>query len=249
MRIAVAGGTGVVGRHTVEAVRAAGHEPVVLARSTGVDLLTGAGLDDALAGVQVVVDVSNVATTRSRAVEFFETTTRRLLAAGERAGIRQLVVLSIVGVDRVDHGYYAGKLRQEELVLAGPLPAGVLRATQFHEFAGQVLAQTRGPVAAVPRMRVQPVAAREVGSALAALAVGPPAGPVAELAGPQVHELPDLARRLLRARGERRRVLPVRLPGPAGRGMADGGLLPSGPGPRGRQTFDQWLAEQAAAAA
>lgn len=248
MRIAVAGGTGVVGRCTVQAVRAAGHEAVVLARSTGADLLTGAGLEQALAGADAVVDVSNVATTRrSAAVTFFETATRHLLAAAERAGIRHLVVLSIVGVDRVDYGYYAGKLCQEELVLAGPVPGSVLRATQFHEFAGQLLGRTRGPLALVPRMQVQPVAAREVGAALAALAAAGPVGMAAELAGPQVHELPDLARRLLRAEGERRVVLPVRVPGAAGRAMAAGGLLPTGDGPRGVLTFDQWLAESVTA--
>ena len=154
-RIAVAGGTGVVGRHVVEALAAAGCEPVVLARSTGVDLVSGAGLDAALTGARAVVDVSNVATQRrSASVGFFTAATSALLAAGARAGVRHHVVLSIVGVDRVDTGYYAGKRRQEELVLAGGVPATVLRATQFHEFADQVLAIARGPVAPVPSMRV-----------------------------------------------------------------------------------------------
>ena len=139
-RIAVAGGTGVVGRHVVEALAAAGCEPVVLARSTGVDLSRAAGLDATLTGVRAVVDVSNVVTQRrAAAVGFFTATTSALLTAGARAGVRHHVVLSIVGVDRIDTGYYAGKRAQEELVLAGDVPATVLRATQFHEFAGQVL--------------------------------------------------------------------------------------------------------------
>ena len=241
-RVAVAGGTGVVGRHVVAALAAAGCEPVVLARSTGIDLVRGAGLDDALRGVGAVVDVSNVATQRrSAAVGFFTAATSALLAAGARAGVRHHVVLSIVGVDRVDTGYYAGKRAQEELVLAGDVPATVLRATQFHEFAEQVLAIVGGPVAPVPRMRVQPVAAREVGAHLAELVLGPPRGQAPELAGPEVHELSDLVRRLLRARGSRRRVLPLQGPTAASRAAVGGALLPTGPGPRGLQTFDAWL--------
>ncbi len=125
----------------------------------------------------------------------------------------------------------------------------MLRATQFHEFAGQVLDRSRGPVAVVPRMRLQPVAAREVAAALADRAMRAPIGLAAELAGPVEHELVDLARRLLQARGTRRAVLPMRLPGAAGRAMAGGALLPTRPGPHGNQTFDAWLAEQQEAAA
>lgn len=241
-RVAVAGGTGLVGRYVVAALAAAGLEPVVLARSRGVDLTTGAGLDDALTDVATVVDVSNVPTARRReAIDFFTTATGRLLASGERAGVRHHVVLSIVGVDRVDRGYYAGKRAQEELALAGPVPATVLRATQFHEFPGQILSRTHGPVAWVPQARIQPIAAREVAQALAELALGEAVGRAPDLAGPEEHDLVDLARRLLRARGPRRVVLPVRPPGAAGRAMARGALLPTGPGPRGTQTFDAWL--------
>ena len=242
-RIAVAGGTGVVGRHVVEAVRAAGREPVVLARSRGFDLVSGAGLDGALRGVQAVIDVSNAGTPRRAAsVAFFTAATSSLLQAGERAGVRHHVALSIVGVDRVDSGYYAGKRAQERLVLAGPVPATVLRATQFHEFVDQVLALSRGPLAPVPSMRTQPVAAREVAAALVDLAVGPTCGQAPELAGPQEHRLPDLARRRLRARGQRRLVVPLRAPVAASRAVATGALLPTGPGLRGTQTFDEWLA-------
>lgn len=242
-RIAVAGGTGAVGRHVVEAVRAAGREPVVLARSTGIDLVTGAGLDDALSGVDAVVDVSNAVTQRRRvAVEFFTTATSHLLVAASRAGVRHHVVLSIVGVDRVDTGYYAGKLAQERLALAGTVPVSVLRSTQFHEFVPQVLAAVPGPVAVVPSMRTQPVAAREVAAALVELARGPALGRAPDIAGPEEHSLPDLARRFLRARGQRRLVVPLRGPVAASRAAAGGALLPTGPGPRGRQTFDEWLA-------
>lgn len=234
-----------MGRYVVEALRAQGDEPAVLARARGVDLRTGAGLDAAMAGAAALVDVSNITTARGAAAEaFFRAVTQRLLDAGERAGVGHHVVLSVVGVDRVPWGYYRAKLRQEEAARAGPVPATVLRATQFHEFAGQLLDRSRGPVAVLPRMRVQPVAAREVGAALAALAVAPPAAAAepAELAGPEVHGLIDLARRTVRARGGRTRVLGVRLPGAAGRQLTGGGLLP-GPGARRvGPAFADWLA-------
>ncbi len=241
MRIAVAGGTGLIGRMVCDAVAAGGDEAVVLARSVGVDVVTGDGLDAALAGVDAVIDVTNVTTLkRSEAVAFFEAATTNLLAAEEKAGVRHHVLLSIVGVDRVPWGYYAGKMRQEDLCAASPVPTTVLRATQFHEFADQMLARG-GPVAFVPRMRSQPVAAREVAAELVRLARGEAIGMAPEMAGPEVLDMGDMVRRLLRARGRRTPVLSVRLPGAAGRGMATGGLLPLGDGPRGRETFAQWL--------
>lgn len=236
----MAGGTGVVGRHVVAALSARGHEPVVLARSTGVDVASGAGLDGAVTGVDVIVDVSNIeAMRRSVAEQFFTRSTTNLLATG-----RPLVVLSIVGVDRVPMGYYQGKLRQEEVALAGGR-ATVLRATQFHDFARQLLDRMSfGPLALVPRMRSQPVAAREVAGALADLVATAPQGRAPDLAGPQVEEMPDLVRRYLAATSRRAVVVPVTMPGAAGKAMRAGGALPTGPGPRGTQTFDAWLAEQ-----
>ncbi|MFJ2173584.1 SDR family oxidoreductase [Streptomyces sp. NPDC101062] len=245
MRVAVAGGTGLVGRLVVEELAAAGQEPVVLARSRGVDLVSGTGLDAAMAGVDVVVDVSNVTTmSGKKAVPFFDSVSRTLLAAGERAGVRHHVALSIVGVDRVGHGYYQGKLRQESVVKGGPTPWTVLRATQFHEFVEQTLDLVPKPFAVVPRMRTQPIAAREVAQHLVRLALDPAQGMAPELAGPRVEQLVDLARRLLRATHQRRLLVPVRLPGATGAAMAGDGQLPTGPGPRGRQTFDEWLAQR-----
>jgi len=244
-RIAVAGGTGVVGRQVVAELVRAGAEPVVLTRSAGVDLVTGRGLASAIREVTAVIDVSNLSTQKRQAsIDFFTTTTTRLLEAGERFGVRHHVALSVVGVDRVDSGYYAGKRAQEQLVLSGPVPATILRATQFHEFAAQILALTRGPIAPVPVMRIQPVAAREVATALVGLAVQEAVGLAPELAGPQEHMLPVLARRLLRARGQRRFVLPLRGPVPVSRAVAGGALLPTGPGRRGAQSFDEWLSAE-----
>lgn len=245
MRIAVAGGTGMTGRLVVEALRARGHAPAVLSRGQGVDLLSGSGLDAALAGVEAVIDVSNVTTLRrSVSVGFFDKAGRHLVRAAERAGVRHLVTLSIVGVDRVKNPYYAGKLRQEEIVRGGAVPWTILRATQFHDFAGQVLSGVPGPVAVVPTARVQPVAVREVAEALADLTPEAPQAMAPELAGPQVESLVDMARRLIAAGGGRRRpVLPLYFPG----GTSSGRLLPTGPGPRGTQTFADWLREKTSA--
>ena len=242
MRVAVAGGTGLIGRLVVARLAEAGHDVAVLARARGVDLTTGAGLDAALDGCRVVVDVTNTGTMSARrARDFFGGVTRHLLAAGGRAGVEHVLALSIVGVDRVGLGYYRGKLHAEEVLAAGPLPWTVLRATQFHQFAGQYLARGRGPVALVPRFPSRPVAAAEVADRLVALALGPAAGRATPIAGPEVIGLPELARRLLRARGSRRLVVPVPVPGAAGRAAARGGLLPDGPYLRGVQTYAEYL--------
>ena len=239
-KIAVAGGTGWVGRHVVESVRRLGHEPVVISRSAGIDLTTGVGLDAALEGVDAVIDVTNIVTqNRRRATEFFQTASRLLLEAEERQGVAHHVLLSIVGIDRVGLGYYRAKLAQEDVVRAGAVPWTILRATQFHEFAAQMLGS--GRIAMIPSMLSQPVAAQEVADELVRLAISPPCGMAPELAGPHEERVPDMARRLASAQGHRGLVLTVPLPGATGRGMRAGALLPTDPGPRGTQTFDEWL--------
>ena len=152
MKIAVAGGTGVAGRWTVEALRGGGHVVVVIARSAGTDLVTGAGLDVALAGVDAVIDATNVTSSGKRASsEFFEATARTLMRTAAAGGARHIVALSIIGIDRVPYGYYQGKLRQEEVFRESPVPVSILRAAQFHEFPEQYLAKMPGPVVIVPR--------------------------------------------------------------------------------------------------
>ncbi|WP_328468060.1 NAD(P)H-binding protein [Actinoplanes sp. NBC_00393] len=243
--IAVAGGTGVVGQRVVEAARNEGHEVRVISRSNGVDLSTGAGLDDALRGVQVVIDTANVTTmSRAKSVEFFQTTTGHLLAAEQRAGVAHHVLLSIIGIDRVDNGYYAGKRRQEELVTAGPVPWTILRAGQFFEFAGQMLDQLPGLLTPMPKMLSQPVAAAEVAAELVRLAGREPQGFAPEIAGPEQLWIADMARDVIRARHQRRILLPFRVPGSVGRAMAGGGQLPTGEVTLGRMRFAEWLAAE-----
>jgi uncharacterized protein YbjT (DUF2867 family) len=242
-RIAVAGGTGTVGRFVVEALRRDGHDVVVLTRSAGVDLVSGAGLEDAIVGVDAVVDVSSVQTQSARASErFFGSVTTNLLAAESRAGVAHHVALGIVGSDRAPHGYYAGKAVQERLIESGAVPWTILRATQFHEFARQLIGQVRlGPVVVAPVMRSQPVAARTVGERLARLAVAGPAGRVPDLAGPRKERMPELVRRVIAADGLPGRVISVPLPGGFGRALRDGTILPGPDAVLDGPTFDEWL--------
>lgn len=242
MRIAVAGGTGVVGRHVVEVAEAAGHDVLVLARSRGVDVQTGAGLD--LAGVDTVIDVTSTSSGTERgAIEFFESVCDSLFAAELAAGVSHHIALSIIGVDRAPHGYYAGKWAQEQRVERSPVPWTIQRAAQFHEFAGQISERARfGGWCVVPVMRSQPLAARDVATRLVELAEAGPSGRVPDIAGPREESMPELVRQQFIADGHPMRVLALPLPGAFMRSLRDGTVLP-GPGARlYPQTFAEWLA-------
>lgn len=246
MRVAVVGGTGLVGGYVVEALEQKGHEAIVVARSTGVDLTTGMGLDKTLAGVETVVDVTNTTATDPEAArEFFGATTGNLLSAEEKAGVGHHVVLSIVGVDLVEgNGHYAGKRHQEKLVKEGRVPFTILRATMFYEFASMVVSWTRqGSVATVPPLLIQPVAAADVGRLLAEIATGAPQGRAPDLAGPERQDLVDMARRTLAARKETVRLVPSWQDGPFGVEMAGDILLPEPDAQIAPTTFDAWLAK------
>lgn len=246
-KIAVAGATGRVGSHAVDVLEAQGHEVVPIARSRGVDVITGEGLDAALAGVDVVIDAATgPSPDEQAATEFFTTAARNLNAAGERAGVGRVVVVSIIGVDRSHGGYGAAKLAHERALLAGPLPVRVLRSAQFHEFVAQLMEWgARGDVTYVPPMRTQIVAARSVAEALADLATGPNGAgdPILEIAGPREERLVELARLLAARRGDAARVEEMSDPGnPDAELWTSGGLLP-GPGAiLAGPTFAEWLA-------
>ena len=243
MRIAVVGGTGLVGAMVVDELRAAGHEPVVIARSHGVDTVTGAGLDEALAGAEAVVDASNtLATDPEAARAFFEASTANLLDAERRAGVRHHVVLSITNIDRVEgNAHYAGKRRQEELAAEGPTT--IVRAAQFFEFSELVLSWTRkGDTAVIPPLLLQPVAAADVARVLAETATGPPQGRF-DLAGPEPQDFVDMTRRILAARGEPHvRLVPSWRDGPFGVEMAGEVLLPGPDARLAPTTLEEWLA-------
>jgi uncharacterized protein YbjT (DUF2867 family) len=251
MRIAVAGGTGTVGKYVVLAAERAGHQVAVLSRRTGVDVRTGDGLMAALEGADIVVDAINAESmSRSKASAIFEETTRRLQVAGAAQGVARLVTLSIVGIDRVPgFGYYQAKLAQEAAALEGPLPVTIVRATQFHEFPAQMLGRLHlGPLALVPRMRVQPIAARTVGEILVEIASAPPGETMVEVAGPEPADLVDLARAVVVRRGQRTAVVSVPVPGQGGKAMRTGALLPTPGAHLAGPPFAEWLAGEDLAA-
>ncbi len=246
MRIAVAGGTGMVGHYVVQAAQARGHDVIVLSRAHGVDLRTGQGLESALDGATVIIDVTNPSTTQGEAASaFFTEVPSRLQAVGAAHGVQHLISLSIVGIDRAPaHGYYAAKLRQEQVTLAGPVPATVMRATQFHEFAVQMLRRTRqDSVAHVPSRRVQPVAARTVARWLVELASEAAIGRAPDLAGPAQADLVDLARAFVRRYGLQITVTAA----PADPTIPPGANLPTAGARIDGPTFEQWLESDDAA--
>ncbi|MDH2414424.1 NAD-dependent epimerase/dehydratase family protein [Nocardioides sp. CER19] len=242
MKIAVAGSTGLIGSQVTALAREAGHEVVGIARQTGFDLLAPVGLTDALVGVEALIDVTqSPSLDEAEATEFFETVAANLGTAATKAGVRRTVVLSIVGADKSpDYGYYVAKVAQEEAVRRSAPGPVVLRATQFHEFAGQMLEWNRdGAVTRIIDVPTQPVASAEIARLLVDLATAETAVDT-DLAGPQQEGLVDQVRRLVELRGDDLRVEAVAAPA----SMAGGSMLP-GPdavirGPR----WDEWVAAQ-----
>jgi uncharacterized protein YbjT (DUF2867 family) len=247
MRIAVAGGTGTVGRHVVVAAQNAGHEAVVLSRSRGVDVRTGKGLAEALSGADAVIDVTHPDTIeRGAATEFWTEAASALQRTGAEQGVRHIVTLSIVGIEKTSFGYYAAKLEHERAAAAGPVPGTVLRATQFHELPAQLIAITRhDSQAQVLDLRpVQTVAARTVGEVLLELAEAAPIGRAPELAGPQQAELVALARAFVAHRGE---AITVHPDAESVAGIPPGSLLPGSGARIQGPAFGEWLASEDAA--
>jgi len=243
MRIAVAGGTGTVGRHVVAIAMERAHHVVSLSRAEGVDLVSGRGLDQALQNVETVIDVSGIQTlSTNKAVRYFTNATPNLLAAGKQNGVKHHVALSIVGLDHANSGLYAGKLAQEDEVKHGGLPWTILRSTQFHEFIPMsVKTASVGPLVFVPQMRTQPVAANEVAAALVDAAEAGPKGRIPDLSGPQAEHLKDLVAAYLAKTQLKKQIVQLRLPGPMGKAMRNGDLIPAPGSAVGRQTFRKWL--------
>ena len=244
MRIAVAGSTGLVGSHVVAAAEAAGHTVVGLARETGIDFTSSAGLDDLLVGVEALVDVTNSPTMDLRAVEFFETVAANLGDAATRAGVARTVVLSIIGVDRVPElDYYAAKVAQERTHRAHSPGVHILRAAQFHQFPGMAIGWGRdGGSTTVDDLVSQPVAVDEIARVLLELATGAREDDLVELAGPRPEHIADLARRVIEHRDEQLTVIPREAP----RSIRDGALLPGPDAIIAGPTFDEWLSRQSA---
>jgi uncharacterized protein YbjT (DUF2867 family) len=210
MKIVVIGGTGLIGSKLIEKLRADGHDPLAASPNTGVDVITGQGLDEALAGADVVVDVANAPDWDDTAVmDFFRTSARNVLAAEAAAGTGHHVALSVVGTERLQaSGYFRAKLAQEEAIKAAAIPSTILRATQFFEFIGRIAdSSTHDGTVPLPPLLFQPQAADDVAAALADIAAGAPANDTVELAGPERFRLDELVRRYLSETGDPRHVV------------------------------------------
>ncbi len=208
MKIAVIG-TGLIGSQVARKLTAAGHEVVAASLSTGVDLISGKGLDAALEGVEVVANLANSPTFDEASLGFFRTSMNNLLAAGKEAGVRHQVILSIVGVDRVPQlDYYRAKTLQEELLRDGPTPYSIVRATQFFEFMSAVLSWNADDTSVrLPATRLQPIAAVDVVDAVVDVATAAPLQGIRNVAGPDVFALDELGRLTLAARHDPRMII------------------------------------------
>jgi uncharacterized protein YbjT (DUF2867 family) len=245
MRIAIVGGAGTLGSHVTAELAARGHDVRVLSRRSElypIDLVTGQGLAAALDGCDAVVDASNASAPR-RAAQVLVEGSRRLLAAEQDAGVSHHVGISIVGCERVPMGYYRIKTEQEQVIERGPIRWSLVRATQFHELAAMALtAAAKWHVLPIPAMRLQTVAAAEVGRVLADVAEQEPGRGRIQIAGPQVMTAAELARTWRAVTGRRPLSVPVHVPGKLGRALRTGALTAPDADIRGTQTFADWLA-------
>lgn len=251
MRIAVAGGTGLAGSAVVNELAARNVEAVILTRGAGVDLETGRGLSGRLDGVDAVIETTAIAGANAKSTKrFFTAVARNLQAEAAISGVARIVTLSILGVDKAaGRGYYAAKLAQEAAATKGEVPALILRAAQFHDFARQLMGwTTKGPIALVPRQQIQSVAVETVAKHLVKLAMNPdqPTGAIVELAGPERGHLVDQMVRVRNAAGNSKpKIIGLWLPGKTEAGIRAGSLTAGsetvidGPG------FSDWLAAQA----
>ncbi len=244
MKIVVIGGSGLIGSKLVVELRERGHEPLSATPKEGVDIITGAGLAQAVAGAQIVVDVSNAPAWEDGPVmKFFQTAGKNIRAAEVAAGVRHHVALSVVGTDRLQaSGYFRAKLAQEEIIRSSPVPYTIVHATQFFEFMGGI-AQTggSGQVLQLTTAAFQPIAAVDVSEAMADAALGAPRNGMIEIAGPERGRLSDFVRRYLRATGDAREVVDV--PGGPYFGVPvdDRSLVPGDGARIGATRFDDWL--------
>lgn len=244
MKIVVIGGAGLIGKKLVDQLREAGHSIIAASRSSGVDVITGAGLAEALAGAQVVVDVTNAPSWEDQAVlEFFTKSTRNLLAAESAAGVRHHVALSVVGTERLQaSGYFRAKLAQENLITASSVPYTIVRATQFFEFVGGIAdpATVDGSIRLPPAL-MQPISGDDVAKALAGVAVAEPVNGMIEVAGPDPIRQDDLVRQYLVAKNDSRKVITDPEALYYGIALNDRSLTP-GANPRvGSTHFADWL--------
>ncbi|WP_421741680.1 SDR family oxidoreductase [Cellulomonas sp.] len=245
MKVVVVGGTGLIGSKLVALLSAQGHEAVAASPGTGVNTLTGEGLSAVLVGAEVVVDVSNSPSFEAAAVlEFFETSTRNLLAAEAAAGVRHHVALSVVGTERLpDSGYFRAKIAQEKLIESSSVPYSLVHATQFFEFVAGILdSATDGATVRLAHVLIQPMAADDVAAALLGVTVGAPRNGRVEVAGPEQFRLDDLGRRVLTARSDPRDVVTDPAATYFGAVLEEDTLVPLGDAALGSTRLEDWMA-------
>jgi uncharacterized protein YbjT (DUF2867 family) len=244
MRIVVLGGSGLIGSKLVALLREEGQDVVSASHSSGLNTVTGDGLDEALVGAQVVVDVTNSPSFEDQpALDFFESSGRHIVAAEAKAGVTHHVGLSVVGTDRLqDSGYFRAKLAQERLIEASPIPYTILHSTQFFEFLGSIADEgTVGETVHVSSALFQPIAADDVAATLATIAVSPPVNGIVEVAGPDRVSMAELVQRFLSKTGDARQVVADSTARYYGLLLNDESLTP-GANPRlGSTTFDVWF--------
>jgi uncharacterized protein YbjT (DUF2867 family) len=243
MKIAVVGGTGLIGSQVVKILNASGHQAVPYSPSTGLDLLSGQGLPEALNGADVVVNLTNSPTFDHASLPFFQQTMGNLLAAADTAGVGHAAILSIVGADQVPGlVYYRAKVLQENLLKAGPVPYSIVRATQFFEFMDWVLSETADEnTVRLPTTLIQPIASADAAQEVAEVSVGPPLQGTRNIAGPDVFALDELGRIALAAHGDHRTVITDNSAGMLAAASGDA-LLAGDAAVIAKTTYREWLA-------
>jgi uncharacterized protein YbjT (DUF2867 family) len=250
MKIVVIGGTGLIGSKLVTKLHENGHDAVAASPDTGVNTITGEGLSEVLDGAQVVVDVSNAPDWDDDAVmHFFRTSSRNLLSAEADTGVGHHVALSVVGTDRLlESGYFRAKMVQEELIKDSSIPYSIVHATQFFEFINSIADNaTDGNAVRLPPALIQPMAADDVASALARVAVGPPQNGIVEIAGPEQFHLNELIRNVLKERSDPREVITDPHARYYGITPSERTLLPGNDARIAETRLEDWLKQPAAA--
>jgi uncharacterized protein YbjT (DUF2867 family) len=243
MKIVVIGGTGLIGSKTVSILRQGGHEVLAASPSSGVNSITGEGLKEAMAGAQVVIDLTNSPSFEDGAVlEFFETSGRNLVPAEAAAGVRHHVALSIVAIDRTDNGYFRAKVAQEKLIETSGIPYTIIRATQFMEFLGGIAdSSADGNIVRLPPCLFQPIAADDIAPIVAEVALAPPRNRIIEIAGPELAPFNEIVARYLKAVGDPREVASDPEARYWGGRVEERSLVPLGEARLGRIGLDEWL--------
>jgi uncharacterized protein YbjT (DUF2867 family) len=250
MKIVVIGGTGLIGSKVVAKLKQKGHEALAAAPNTGINTITGEGLNEAMAGAQAVIDLANSPSFEDKAVlEFFETSERNLLPAEAAAGVQHHVALSIVGTDRSDNGYFRAKVAQEKLIKTSGIPYTIIRSTQFLEFLGGIAASgADGNIVRISPGLFQPIAADDVAVIVADVALAAPRNGIVEIAGPERAPFNEFVARYLKAVGDPREVVSDPEARYFGGRVEEHSLVPLGEARLGHIGFDEWRRRSQAAA-